>query len=69
MGTPISIATPRLPVDNKLYYLTMPMKRLSSSGMKIQGGLSVPNVSIIFSLHTHTHTHTHTRVEAELCKT
>ena len=31
MDTPISSATPRLPVDNKLHYNTMPMKWLSSS--------------------------------------
>ena len=57
MDTPIFSATPRLPVDNKLHYHTMPMKWLSLNSeirLKIQGGLSTPNVSMISLLHTHT---------------
>ena len=35
MGTLIATATPRLPVDDKLHYHTMPMKSLSSKPRKL----------------------------------
>ena len=52
IDTPISSATPRLPV---IHYHTMPMKWPLNPEIrwKIQGGLSTPNVRIFFTALTH----------------
>ena len=71
MNTPIASATPKLPVDNKLHYRTMPMKSLFSStkhrklGKKTWEGLSTPNVSMISSSPLPPPPHTH-QTQAEL---